>query len=176
MKVRVDRHYLPRKSEEPTITKGILSGDVAIDFLPKLDEAGQPVPRGEFWPPDSQIPGVPPITPRSLLTPASGVLANAQQSLDRLVRAFEKLEKFERLGPKMEIALDEFTGLAKDARSFIPDLRKTNQRFQNLLGPEPKAPPGPGGPGPLALQPPDDVNIRALIGDIQQLVRRLAGR
>ena len=168
--IRVDRKYLPRRNEEPTITKGILSGDVAIDFLPKLDEAGQPLPRGDIWPPGSDIPGAPPITARSLLTPASGVLANAQQSLDRLVRAFEKLERLERLGPKMELALDEFTGLAKDARGFLPDLKRTNQRIQNLLGPDPQPPPGPGG-GVVAPPQPDDANLRVLIRDIQELVR-----
>jgi phospholipid/cholesterol/gamma-HCH transport system substrate-binding protein len=162
VKVRIDRKYLPRRSEDPTISKGILSGDTAIDFIPKLDEAGQPLPRGEAWPPGSDIPGLQPITPRSLLTPASGVLANAQQSLDRMVRAFEKLEKLERLGPKVETALDEFTGLAKDARGFIPELKKTNQKFQNLLGSD-----GPAG----AVQPPDDVNIKVLIRDLQELAR-----
>src|SRR5688500_5732683 len=55
VRVRVDRRYLPRRNEEPTITRGILSGDTAIDFLPRLDEAGQPVARGEVWPPGSDI-------------------------------------------------------------------------------------------------------------------------
>jgi hypothetical protein len=157
---------------------------VAIDFLPKLDEAGQPIARGDYWPPDSEIPGVPPITPRSLLSPASGVIASAQQSLERLAKAFERLERMERLGPKLEIALEEFTGLAKDARGFIPELKKTNQRFQNLLGPDAPIPPGPAGPAgaagldgavvfqqPVFQQPPDDVNVRVLIRDIQDLVR-----
>jgi phospholipid/cholesterol/gamma-HCH transport system substrate-binding protein len=164
VKIRVDRKYLPRRNEEPTITRGILSGDTAIDFLPKLDERG-PVPRGEVWPPGSDIPGAPPITPRSLLTPASGVLSHAQQSLDRLVRAFEKLERLERLSPKMERALDEFTGLAQEARGFLPELKKTNQRFQNLLGGDDQRPPGPGGP--------DDATVRALIRDIQATIRKL---
>jgi phospholipid/cholesterol/gamma-HCH transport system substrate-binding protein len=158
--IRVDRKFLPRKNEEPTITRGLLSGDAAIDFLPKLDESGQPIARGDIWPPGSDIPGVPPITPRSLITPASGAIASAQQSLDRLVRAFEKLE---RLGPKIEVALDEFTGLAKDARGFLPELKRTNQRFQNLLGPD--APAGAAG------APVDDATLKVLIQDIQNLVR-----
>ncbi len=56
VQVRVDRKYLPRKSEEATITRGLLSGDTAIDFLPKLGENGQPVPLGETWPPGADIP------------------------------------------------------------------------------------------------------------------------
>jgi phospholipid/cholesterol/gamma-HCH transport system substrate-binding protein len=178
VKIRIDRKFPPRKSEDATITRGLLSGDTAIDFLPRLDENGQPVPRGELWPPGSDIPGIPPFTARSLLTPASGVLANAQASLDRIVKAFEKLERLETLRPKMEMALDEITGLARDARGFIPELRKTNERFQNLLGADvpglapPAAPPALGAAGLVAaLQPPDQPNVRALIRDIQELVR-----
>ncbi len=162
---RVDRKYLPRKNEEATITKGLLSGDAAIDFLPKLSDEGGPSQPGEIYPPGSDIIGVPPITPRSLLTPASGVLANAQQSLDRIVRAFEKME---RLGPKVETALDEFTGLARDARAFIPDLKKTNEKIQNLIGSE-----APNLPVDLvaAQAQPEPTNLKVLVRDIQELVR-----
>lgn len=167
VQIRVDRKYLPRKNEEATITKGLLSGDAAIDFLPRLPEEGGPTPPGEIYPPGSEIVGVPPITPRSLLTPASGVLANAQQSLDRIVKAFEKLEKLEKLGPKVETALDEFTGLARDARAFIPELKKTNDKIQNLLGADiPNLP-----IDLIAAQPVDQPNLKALIHDIQEMVR-----
>ncbi len=170
VQIRVDRKFLPRTSEEATITKGLLSGDAAIDFLPRLPEEGTPAHPGEIYPPGSEIVGVPPITPRSLLTPASGVLANAQQSLDRIVKAFEKLERLERLGPKMESTLDEFTGLARDVRAFIPELKKTNDRFQNLLGVD-----APNLPADLiaAQQPPDQTNLKGLIRDIQELMRTL---
>lgn len=168
--IRVDRKFLPRTSEDATITKGLLSGDAAIDFLPRLPEEGLPPHPGEIYPPGSEIIGVPPITPRSLLTPASGVLASAQQSLDRIVKAFEKLERLERLGPKFETALDEFAALARDARAFIPDLKKTNEKFQNLLGSD-----VPNMPADLiALQPPQDqANVKALIRDLQELVRSI---
>jgi phospholipid/cholesterol/gamma-HCH transport system substrate-binding protein len=169
IQIRVDRKYLPRKNEEATITKGLLSGDAAIDFLPKLTEEGGPAHPGEVYPPGSEIVGIPPITPRSLLTPASGVLANAQQSLDRIVKAFEKLERLEKLGPKVESALDEFTGLARDARGFLPELKKTNERFQNLLGGD-----FPNAPGNLIGQPqPEQPNVKNLIRDIQELVRTI---
>jgi len=171
VKIRIERKFLPRKTEEATITKGILSGDTAIDFLPKLDENGQPIARGEVWPPGSDIPGIPPITARSLLTPASSALTTAQQSLDRLVKAFEKLEKLERLGPKVETALDEFTGLAREARGFIPELRKTNLKFQNLLGADLPVNNLPAGFIAAGQPAPDDVNIKALIRDLQDLVR-----
>lgn len=165
VQIRVDRKFLPRKNEEATITKGLLSGDAAIDFLPHISEDGSEVRPGDVYPPGSEIVGVPPITPRSLLTPATGVLANAQQSLDKIVRAFEKLEQLE---PKMGQALDEFANLAKDARAFIPELKKTNDKIQNLLGAsEPNLPLD----RIAAQQPQDQNNLKNLIRDIQELVR-----
>ena len=167
--VRVDRKFLPRKTEEANITKGLLSGDAAIDFLPHLAEEGAPYHPGEVYPPGSEIVGVPPITPRSLLTPASGMLVQAQSSLDRIVKAFEKLEKLERLEPVMQNAFEEIANLAHDARLFIPELKKTNDRFQNLLGRT-----CPNLPAGLiaAQQPPvDQPSVKSLIHDIQELVR-----
>ena len=73
VQIRVDRKFLPRTSEgSSATTKGLLSGDAAIDFLPRLPEEGTPPHPGEIYSPGSEIVGVPPITPRSLLTPASG--------------------------------------------------------------------------------------------------------
>lgn len=170
--IRVDRKFLPRTSEEAIITRGILTGDTAIDFVPRLTEDGQPIPRGDIYPPGAEIVGVPPITPRSLLTPASGVLANAQQSLDRMVRAFENLQRLEKLGPKFEVAIDEFTALAREVRGVVPDARKTLLRIQNLIGEVDQPPPPELLPAGGLLQPKQDpVTIKALIADIQELVR-----
>jgi phospholipid/cholesterol/gamma-HCH transport system substrate-binding protein len=172
VRVAVDRKYLPRQSEEATITRGLLSGDTAIDFLPKLDGDGKPVPRGEVWPPDSEIPGVPPITPRSLLNPAANALSNAQQQLDKITRTFER---FEQTAPKLERAADEAADLFKEVRNFIPELRRTNQKLQNLIGAD-VAPPGPGEVVPagfMAARQPDagEPNLRALIREAQEAVR-----
>ena len=73
----------------------------------------------------------------------------------------------------MATALDEFTGLARDARAFIPDLKKTNEKFQNLLGAD-----VPNLPVELIAaqqQPPaaDQANLKVLIRDIQDLVRTM---
>ncbi|VTR93724.1 Hypothetical conserved protein OS=uncultured planctomycete GN=HGMM_F09D09C20 PE=4 SV=1: MCE [Gemmata massiliana] len=182
VRISVDRKYLPRTSEEAHITRGLLSGDTAIDFLPKLGQDNQPVPRGDEWPPDSDIPGVPPITPRSFVGPASNALATAQQSLDKITRAFEKVEKLGELTPKLELAVDEATGLFKDVRAFIPEIRKTNSKLQNLLGLDAPAPPRDGAPtagAPIgfvvAAQPagPEEPNIKALIRDAQEALRTI---
>jgi len=169
--IRVDRKFLPRTTEDAIITRGILTGDTAIDFVPRLTDDGQPIPRGDIYPPGTDIVGVPPITSRSLLTPASGVLANAQQSLDRMVRAFENLQRLEKLGPKFEVAIDEFTALARDVRGVVPDAKKTLLKIQNLIG-DVEMPPPEVAPASLLIQPKQEpVNLKALIADIQELVR-----
>lgn len=173
VRIAVDRKYLPRKSEEAHITRGLLSGDTAIDFLPQLGPDNQPVPRGDEWPPGSDLPGVPPLTPRSVLNQAS--IAQAQQSLERITRAFEKLEQLQAVGPKIEQTADEATALFKDIRAFIPELRKTNQRIQGLIGGDLPAAPGPVVPAGFmmaAAQAPDaEPNLKALVRDAQEMLR-----
>jgi ABC-type transporter Mla subunit MlaD len=167
VRIAVDPKYPPRTGEDATITRGLLSGDTAIDFLPKLDPVtAQPQPPGDPYPPDSEFPGVPPITPRSILTPASGVLASAQQSLDRMVSSFERLEK---VAPQLEKTLQEFELLARDVRQFIPELKKTNDRIQNFIGGDIK--PLPDGAVALLQEPPDgDNSLRGVIRDVRALL------
>lgn len=172
VRVTVDRKYLPRQSEDANITRGLLSGDTAVDFLPRLNAEGKPVPREPEWPPGSDIPGVPPITPRSLLNPAQNALTNAQQQLDKIARTFER---FEQAAPKLERAADEAADLFKEVRGFIPELRRTNQKLQNLIGADvpPAAPGGVVPVGFMAAQP-DAVaepNLRQLIREAQEAVR-----
>lgn len=172
--IAVDRKYLPRQSEEANITRGLLSGDTAIDFLPKLGDDGQPLPRGDEWPPGSEIPGVPPLTPRSILNPAATALANAQQSLDKITRTFEQ---FEKVAPKLERAAGEAAELFKAIHDFLPQLQETNKRLQNLLGADLPPNPNPVVPAGLlttAAQPPiGEPNLRALIRDTQEALRTL---
>jgi ABC-type transporter Mla subunit MlaD len=166
VQIAIDPKYPLRTNEEATITRGLLSGDTAIDFLPRLDpQTNAPMPTGEIYAPGSEITGVPPITPRSLLTPASSILASAQQSLDRMVASFERLEA---VAPQLEKTLREFELLAGDVRKFLPELRKTNDKLQQFLGADVKPLPD----GFVALQEPPDGenNLRTLIRDIRALL------
>ncbi|MFO0805434.1 MAG: MlaD family protein [Gemmataceae bacterium] len=174
--IAIDPKYALRTGEDATITRGLLSGDTAIDFLPKLDPTtAAPLPKGDDYKPGSEIVGVPPITPRSLLTPASGVLASAQASLDRMVTSFERLEK---VSPQLEATLREFELLASDVRKFIPELKKTNDKLQKFIGGDVK-PQGFGANGkPLPIgmiaafqdQPEGENNLPALIRDVRTLI------
>ncbi len=131
VRVRVDPKYLPRPSEEPTITRGILSGDTSLDFVPRLRADGVRVPLAEPYPPGSEIAGVAPFNPRTLLNQASGVIPSAQESVIRIMQSFQR---FEQATPKVEKALDEIAALARAGREVVPELRQTNTRVQELLG------------------------------------------
>src|SRR5947208_13241347 len=46
--IAIDPKYPVRSNEDAIITRGLLSGDTAIDFLPKLDPTtSAPLPRGD---------------------------------------------------------------------------------------------------------------------------------
>ncbi len=172
VRIRVDPKFALRTSEDAIITRGFLSGDTAIDFIPRTTESGQQVARGELWPPGADIPGIPPITPRTLLTPASGILANAQSSLDRVALAFQRLEKFQAIQPKLERALDEATETFIAFRTLIPEGKKTLERIQNFLGADVPEPPNGVVPAGLVIaQPLEPSNLRSVIRDIQDVAR-----
>src|SRR5439155_20255755 len=122
-----------RTGEDAIFTRGILNGDTSIDFLPRTDPDNPQatLPRGDPIPPGSAIAGVAPVTARSLLGQAQAVLPSAQESLGQIVGTSKRLEQ---AIPKLERAAEEFGGLSRSAREFVPELRQTNARVQDLLG------------------------------------------
>jgi ABC-type transporter Mla subunit MlaD len=166
--IEVSRKHLPREGEDANIARGLLSGDTSLDFLPKASIDGTPEPRGEPYPPGSEIVGVPPVNARVLLSQASGAIPTAQESLTRITQAV----------PKIERTADEFTALAKAAREFIPELRRTNAQVQELLGAaDPVLPRGrqvalaQGVPPPAAE--PERVSLRDVLLEIRNLLRTI---
>jgi phospholipid/cholesterol/gamma-HCH transport system substrate-binding protein len=134
-KVRVgllmDGDFRPRPSDEATITRGLLSGDTALDFLPKTGADGGPAPKVDPYPVGSEIPGIPPISPRTLLSQTSEVIPATRESLIRLSTSFQR---FEQTAPKAEKAFDEVAALARAGREVVPEFRQTNIRLQELIG------------------------------------------
>jgi phospholipid/cholesterol/gamma-HCH transport system substrate-binding protein len=166
--IEVSRKHLPRQGEDANIARGLLSGDTSLDFLPKTSIDGTPEPRGEPYPPGSEIVGVPPVNARALLSQASGAIPTAQESLTRITQAV----------PKIERTADEFTALAIAAREFIPELRRTNAQVQELLGvADPVLPRGRqvalarGAPPPAAE--PERVTLRDVLLEIRNLLRSI---
>ena len=108
-----------------------MSGDTTIDFVPKVETIGVNLSRGEPYAANSEIVGIAPITARSLLKGASDVLPTAQDNIAKVVAS---IQRFEQAVPKVERAIDEFAELARSGREFVPELRQTNIKVQNLLG------------------------------------------
>ncbi len=166
--IEVENKFRPRLNEEPAISRGLLSGDTSVDFIPKADERGQPMPRAEAIPPNSEIAGVPPLNTQRLLNQAQGAIPNAQ---DALVKFSATMSRFDTVGPKAEKALEEIAAFARLARELVPELRETNKRVQDFIGPE----------GPpevrqnIAVQRADDpeppVNLKTLVKEVQDFVK-----
>ena len=180
VRVAVDRKYPPRVSDDVTIVRGILNGDTGIDFIPQFRSGTtEPVPPGEPHPTGTTITGVPPLNARTLLGQAQSVLPNAQESLARILSTAERLQQ---AVPRIEAAADEIGALAKSAREFVPELRKTNAQVQALLGveqPPPVTAPRRAGqvsaelqPPPLAPEPPPPPGtVKAALQEITELLR-----
>ncbi len=161
--VEVENKYLPRQNEEPAISRGLLSGDTTIDFIPRLDSKGQPIERLDYYPAKTEIAGVPPINPRALLSQAQDTIPTATETLGRLNTT---LAGFERVGPKTEKALDEFTEFAKLARQIVPELRETNKKVQEFIGQNEL--PNPN--DPLA-KPEQPATLKSLLKEVQDFVK-----
>jgi phospholipid/cholesterol/gamma-HCH transport system substrate-binding protein len=127
--IALDPKYPLRKSDDATISRGLLSGDTSLDFLPKLDVPVSTTP--ELYEANSEIIGIAPISARTLLKGASDVIPNAQDNIAKVVNS---IQRFEQAVPKIEKAIEEIALLARSGREFVPELRQTNIKVQNLLG------------------------------------------
>lgn len=124
----IDRRFPPRADEEPTITRGLISGDSTIDLLPRLPidpkADRSPIPAG------TKLVGKSPVDARIFVNQAADVLPTAQSSLDAIRKSVQRLEK---LQPQFEQALETIVALAIASREFVPEIRRTNDQFQKLL-------------------------------------------
>ncbi len=125
--VRLDPKFTPRTSDEPTVTRGLIVGDTAIDFIPKSTDKPQ---RGDPIPPGSTIQGVAPFNAKMLLDQTVGVIPEAQKSLEQVRKSLQAIEK---LSPQFETTLKEFTALARSGREFIPELKRTNDSLRDFI-------------------------------------------
>lgn len=166
--IEVEDKYRPRQSEEPVISRGLLSGDTALDFIPRTDLKGQPIPRAESVPPNSEIVGVAPLNTQRLLNQAQGAIPNAQ---DALIKFSATMSRFDAVGPKAEKALDEIAAFARLARELVPELRETNKRVQDFIGAD--GPPDPKNQD-IAFRradEPEPANLKTLVREIQDFVK-----
>ncbi len=126
--ITVDPKYKLRKSDEPTLTKGLLGGDASIELIAAKAEEGKELDR-EPIPPGTTVTGQIRVDARSMVQEASKLVTPAEQALRDLRKTFKRLEQ---IAPKAEAALDEFRNFTKAARNSIPELDKTNQEIRGL--------------------------------------------
>lgn len=162
VRVETEAQYKPRMSEDAVITRGLLSGDTTLDFIPKADEKGNLLAVGDPYPPGSDIVGVPPLNTQRLISQAQTAVPNANEALARFSAT---VAKFENVGPKAEKSLDEISSFMKSAREIVPELRETNKQVQEFIGTQAKA--DPADPD----QPP--ANLRTLTKEVQEFVRAM---
>jgi ABC-type transporter Mla subunit MlaD len=176
VRIATDRKYPPRTSDDVTLVRGILNGDTSLDFVPQTRPGStEPVPLGEPYADGTTIAGVPPINARTLLGQAQTVLPTAQESLARILATAERLQE---AIPKIGGAADEVALLAKSAREFVPELRRTNANLQTLLGVDPPAAPAvPRRDGQISTQVPPPLappgSVRAALEEITELLRTI---
>lgn len=125
--VRLESKFTPRTTDEPTVTRGLIVGDTAIDFIPKA--AGKAV-AGEPIPPGAVIQGVSPFNAKTLIEQATGVVPEALKSLAQVRKS---LEAYEAIAPQAQATLKDIGELAKSAHDFIPELKRTNDGLRDIF-------------------------------------------
>ncbi len=118
--IEIENIYNLHKSDRPTLMQNILGGDSFIAFLPPEDEKkidNSPVEPGSI------LIGIMPTDPGTVLQKTSDLIPGAQETLVEIKKVFTK---FDRMAPTLELALKDFGDVAKAAKDFIPELRKTN--------------------------------------------------
>jgi phospholipid/cholesterol/gamma-HCH transport system substrate-binding protein len=120
--IAIDPGFVPRASDEPTISQGLISGDTSIDFMTREAAPGEVLDRKPVQP-DAVIVGRVPVDVRRLVDPAQASLEQIRKSLER----------FEKLAPQVEDTLREFGDLARVTREFVPEIRRSNDAVREVL-------------------------------------------
>jgi ABC-type transporter Mla subunit MlaD len=176
--IEIEGVYLPRVNEEPAITRGLLSGDTSVDFIPKTDKDGMLLARAEPYPPGAEIVGIPPLNTTRLINQAQQTVPTAQEALSTFTNT---VGSFQNVGPKVETAVDEIRQFVQNANELLPELRETNRRVQDFIGAPDEPRPMPRDPrnevsirtnGRLAQEQPESpANLKALTREIQDFVK-----
>ncbi len=143
--ILVEHGFIIRRSDRPTVTRGLLGGDTTIDFLPAEDAKKAdltPVPSG------STVPGFTPPEASDLVQKTGELLPPAKVSLDELQKVLENIDKMtpllqetikefrdvaratNKLVPELQQTSRELAQLSKSARQMVPELSRTNEEFQ----------------------------------------------
>jgi len=121
--IQVQRSFTIRKSDRPTVLRGLLGGDTTIDFVPPEDAKADLTP----MPPGAVMQGVTPAEAGELVQKTGDLIPPAK---DALVEMQKVLQKIDRMAPLLEDALKEFRDVAQVTRQIAPDIKKSSEEFQ----------------------------------------------
>jgi phospholipid/cholesterol/gamma-HCH transport system substrate-binding protein len=124
----VEKQYVLRRSDQPTLVHGLLGGDTAIDFVPRKPN-GAPPDRTPLEP-GEELTGVRQASVNTLLNQTSDMIPVTQETLTELRRS---LQRFDRMAPLMEDTMRELRDLAKATNETVPQLRRTNDEVQVMV-------------------------------------------
>ncbi len=125
--LNLERKYLPRTTDDVIISRGLIVGDAAIDFLPKFPH---PAEKGEIIPVGTTITGVSPLNARQIVSSATDLLPEAQQTLNQIRASLKKLEE---VGPQLQSTLKEFADLGHSAKDLVPMITRSVDDIRDLL-------------------------------------------
>jgi phospholipid/cholesterol/gamma-HCH transport system substrate-binding protein len=129
--LRIDPKFKPRQNEVPAITQALLTGDSIVELIPNPDKRTEPL--GPTVDPDPKKPldGRSPLTPRDVGQRAEPLLDVSQKALVEMEKAFKE---FSKVAPEMRDALRESSATLQTIREAVPELKKTNDGLQGLIG------------------------------------------
>ncbi|HLW65329.1 MAG TPA: MlaD family protein [Gemmataceae bacterium] len=122
--VLVDKKFLPRANETPTIGQSLLSGDTSIDFVPDPENKDTSVRD-----PGVVIEGRSAFDTRQAAVEVQRLVPSAEQSLAEIRKSFEGIRD---VTPKIKDAATEFAALSRSLRETLPEVRQTNDSIRNL--------------------------------------------
>jgi phospholipid/cholesterol/gamma-HCH transport system substrate-binding protein len=122
--VLVDKKFLPRENEFPTIGQSLLSGDTSIDFVPDPEIKDTAVRD-----PSAVIEGRSAFDTRQAAAEVQRLVPSAEQSLAEIRKSFEGIRE---VTPKIKDASQEFAALSRSLRETLPELKQTNDSIRNL--------------------------------------------
>jgi phospholipid/cholesterol/gamma-HCH transport system substrate-binding protein len=122
--ILVDKKFLPRENEVPTIGQSLLSGDTSIDFVTESDIKDNS-PRD----PGSVIEGRSAFDTRQAAVEIQKLVPSAEQSLNEIRKSFEGIRE---VTPKIRDAATEFAALSRSLRETLPEVKQTNDSIRNL--------------------------------------------
>jgi phospholipid/cholesterol/gamma-HCH transport system substrate-binding protein len=138
--VAIDRKYIIREDERPTLVYSVLGGDTSIDFIPDPKATNRaPVPPGSALEGKRQ---------EDVITLLADVVPSTRETLERMRQSMEKIDTlvpgadesmkaFTRLSRKTDVLAEQIGEtnkdvqlLVKDTRTLVPELKKTNDEIQ----------------------------------------------